>query len=116
MTTWRVIFQEGDLPISVSRTDGVTDGPPSGLVRYFEIAFGSWTMAPVTKSIAHALVEYPRLCPEVRCPGSFVYVEHLSVTALNEEGRSFHPHGWQCDVCGSEMDDGFGFREREWPR
>ena len=37
MTTWHLIFQEDELPISVGRADGVQQAPPPGLVRYIEL-------------------------------------------------------------------------------
>jgi hypothetical protein len=110
MAKWKLVYQDGELPVSVSREDGGTNGPPSGLVRYFEIAHGPWTMLPATKPIAMGSVEWPQSCPRTRCPGPLNYVEHLSITAfMAETGETIHPHGWKCETCAFEMTDGGGY-------
>jgi hypothetical protein len=103
MPRWRLVYQDDNLPLSVSREDGNTDGPPSGLVRYFEIAHGAWTMLPATRPIARGAVDWPQSCPRTGCPGSLEYVEHLSFPAfMVETGETIYPHGWKCDTCGLE--------------
>ena len=103
MSRWKLVYQDDDLPLSVSREDGGIEGPPSGLVRYFEIAHGAWTTMPATKPIATGAIDWPQLCPRTGCPGPMNYVEHLSSTAfMVETGETIHPHGWKCDTCGLE--------------
>jgi hypothetical protein len=105
---WVLTFQQRSLPTSIRREDGSPEGPPSGLIRYIEIAkHGPWTMDAATDPLAMMWVEYPRECPRPRCPGSMIYVEHLRTHVMAD--GSPNPHGWQCDTCAQETDEAGGF-------
>ena len=83
------------------------EGPPAGLVRYFELAHGAWTMLPATRPIATEVVDWPQRCSRPGCPGQMNYVEHLSSPAFTvETGETTYPHGWKCDTCGLEAGGG----------
>jgi len=116
MTTWHLIFQEDQLPISVGRADGVQQAPPPGLVRYIELAHGAWTLEPATKPIGMEGVEWPKPCvwtAVTGCTGAMSYVEHVKKPIVMA-GEVIHPAGWQCDSCGCEEVSGFSTLTLEW--
>jgi hypothetical protein len=103
MAAWHLIFQEGDLPISVGRADGRVEEPPAGLTRYVELAHGAWSRDPAIRPLAVEAVEWPRLCHVARtdCHGTLHYVEHITGDQYaSDTGEILHPAGWQCDRCG----------------
>ena len=111
MTTWHLIFQRDELPISVVRADGVRETPPQGVIRYVELARGAWTLEPATAPLGIESIEWPKACVwrEVTgCQGAMVYVEHvISPIVLAETGETTYPAGWKCDTCGAEEVQGF---------
>jgi hypothetical protein len=107
---WHLIFQSGDLPISVRREDGVAEDPPPGLIRYIELSYGAWTVSPATQPQGIEGVEWPNPCVwrnVTGCQGSMVYVDHVVKQVTMATGEKIHPAGWQCDTCGSETVFGF---------
>ena len=103
---WHLVFQKGDLPISVRRADGQPQEPPAGLIRYVELAHGRWTTSAATQPLGIEGVEWPRPCVwrEVTgCEGAMAYVEHVKTPVITgATGEVSHPSGWQCEVCGNE--------------
>jgi len=119
MATWHLIYQQGDLPTSVVRADGVSEVPPAGLIRYLELADGRggpWTTEPATDPLAIEAVEWPHPCvwAEVTgCTGTMVFVEHINELIVMN-GEPCHPSGWQCELCGKNEVGGFAVLTSEW--
>jgi hypothetical protein len=105
MASWHLIHQNGDLPVSVGRDDGVSETPPAGLIRYIEMAYGAWTLEPATDPLGMEGIDWPQPCmwrDVTGCAGTLTYVEHVSAPVLMAEtGETVYPAGWQCDVCGN---------------
>jgi hypothetical protein len=102
MTEWHLTFQEGDLPISIARSDGAREMPPNGVINYVELAHGRWTLEPASRPVGVLVVEWPKRCdPEgwIGCDGTMEFVAHVRDDNIYEDGEQVHPAGWQCLVC-----------------
>jgi hypothetical protein len=104
---WQLVFQRDKRPISVARADGVDEEPPSGLIRYIELAYPgeTWTVAPATAPVGVEGVEWPHPCVWVDVTGytgEMLYVEHVKKHVIIK-GEPCYPAGWQCQKCGNEQ-------------
>jgi hypothetical protein len=111
MAMWHLTFQLGKQPISVRRADGVSEMPPTGLIRYVEIEYGAWTLDVATHPVGIEGVEWPKPCvarEATGCDGLMEYVEHvLAPVTMAQTGERKWPAGWVCRKCGCQEVYGF---------